>query len=135
MNVNYNLNQKLKRMERNEIRSNIKITNELLLQLKTEAFKRGLKTNTYLIHLLTIALETVFLDGKEVNNLKSLEAYDELKTLQVILPLELSVNIKMFGLQLEARRYYTNEIKGLKAIRRSTIDLIYTGILIDNDMA
>lgn len=134
MNVNYNLNQKLKRMERNEIRSNIKITNGLLLQLKSEAFKRGLKTNTYLIHLLTIALNTVSLDGIEVKNLKTLEAYDELKTLQVILPLELSVNIKMFGLQLEARRYYNDEIKGLKGIRRSTIDLIHTGMLIDNEL-
>ena len=131
MNNKYNQTQKEKRLERNEIRTNIKITSELLFEIKSNAFEQKLKTNTYVIKLLKLAMEHLKFDGAKLINFKQTESYEDLRPLQIIIPLELLSQLKIFAIHLDEKRYYKDKVKFLRTSGRSIIDLLHSALEIE----
>ena len=130
MDNRYNLNQKAKREVRNEIRTNLRLPRSLILKLKIKAFEQRLRTNTYLIKLLELALDNVIM-GSEIKNFYQSDDYDEIQPLQAIIPKDVLTNIKIFAIVLEEKEYYQDTVNGIKTKGRSVIDLIHTGMLLE----
>ena len=130
MDNRYNLNQKAKREVRNEIRTNLRLPRSLILKLKIKAFEQRLRTNTYLIKLLELALDNIIM-GNEIKNFYQSDDYDEIQPLQAIIPKDVLTNIKIFAIVLEEKEYYQDTVNGIKTKGRSVIDLIHTGMLLD----
>lgn len=126
----YNLNQKAKREVRNEIRTNLRLPRSLILKLKIKAFEQRLRTNTYLIKLLELALDNIIM-GNEIKNFYQSDDYDEIQPLQAIIPKDVLTNIKIFAIVLEEKEYYQDTVNGIKTKGRSVIDLIHTGMLLE----
>ena len=130
MDNRYNLNQKTKREVRNEIRTNLRLPRSLILKLKIKAFEQRLRTNTYLIKLLELALDNIIM-GNEIKNFYQSDDYDEIQPLQAIIPKDVLTNIKIFAIVLEEKEYYQDTVNGIKTKGRSVIDLIHTGMLLE----
>lgn len=130
MNNIYNIKQKDQRMKRNEIRTNLRLPRSLILKLKIKAFEQRLRTNTYLIKLLELALDNVIM-GSEIKNFYQSDDYDEIQPLQAIIPKDVLTNIKIFAIVLEEKEYYQDTVNGIKTKGRSVIDLIHTGMLLE----
>lgn len=130
MDNRYNLNQKAKREVRNEIRTNLRLPRSLILKLKIKAFEQRLRTNTYLIKLLELALDNIIM-GNEIKNFYQSDDYDEIQPLQAIIPKDVLTNIKIFAIVLEEKEYYQDAVNGIKTKGRSVIDLIHTGMLLE----
>lgn len=130
MDNRYNLNQKAKREVRNEIRTNLRLPRSLILKLKIKAFEQRLRTNTYLIKLLELALDNIIM-GNEIKNFYQSDDYDEIQPLQAIIPKDVLTNIKIFAIVLEEKEYYQDTVNGIKTKGRSVIDLIHTGMLLE----
>ena len=130
MDNRYNLNQKAKREVRNEIRTNLRLPRSLILKLKIKAFEQRLRTNTYLIKLLELALDNIIM-GSEIKNFYQSDDYDEIQPLQAIIPKDVLTNIKIFAIVLEEKEYYQDTVNGIKTKGRSVIDLIHTGMLLE----
>lgn len=130
MDNRYNLNQKAKREVRNEVRTNLRLPRSLILKLKIKAFEQRLRTNTYLIKLLELALDNIIM-GNEIKNFYQSDDYDEIQPLQAIIPKDVLTNIKIFAIVLEEKEYYQDTVNGIKTKGRSVIDLIHTGMLLE----
>lgn len=130
MDNRYNLNQKAKREVRNEIRTNLRLPRSLILKLKIKAFEQRLRTNTYLIKLLELALDNIIM-GNEIKNFYQSDDYNEIQPLQAIIPKDVLTNIKIFAIVLEEKEYYQDTVNGIKTKGRSVIDLIHTGMLLE----
>lgn len=130
MDNRYNLNQKAKREVRNEIRTNLRLPRSLILKLKIKAFEQRLRTNTYLIKLLELALDNIIM-GNEIKNFYQSDDYDEIQPLQAIIPKDVLTNIKIFAIVLEEKEYYQDTVNGIKTKGRSVIDLIHTGMMLE----
>lgn len=127
----YYQKQQMMRMERNEKRTNIRVPHKLLIQIKLRACEQWVKPNTYVINLFKLALKNINVVDEPIENYYSPNDYDDLKPFQIVLPLSLLTEIKIFGILLDERKYYKDKPNGLTTKGRSIIDLLYSALILE----
>lgn len=129
MDNKYNLVQKAKRLERNELRTTIRIPNELLTRIKIKAFEQRLSINSFMLNLFRLAINNISIQNDEVKNLYHAGNYEDLRTQQIIFPRELQSGIKIMTVLLEDQKCYDEKIAGLQRRGRCLIDILYSGLV------